>query len=232
MIRVKVCCVGSEEELRLAVEAGASAVGFVASFPGPEGVLSDDRIAQLAARTPPGVSRFLLTPHTTTSAIVQHVARTGVDVVQVCDHVEPEVLEALRRASPVRLVAVVHATSPDAVPYAERAARWAHALLLDSGRPGASFDELGGTGKTHDWRVSARIVRRASIPVWLAGGLHAGNVGAAIRVVRPFGVDLCSSIRKDGRLDRARLGAFVAAVRAAESEVAPGGCYQGTAEGA
>jgi phosphoribosylanthranilate isomerase len=72
--------------------------------------------------------------------------------------------------------------------------------------------ELGGTGRVHDWNWSRRIVETAPVPVFLAGGLNAGNVGAAIERVRPFGVDVCSGVRSNGRLDADKLAAFVAAV--------------------
>ena len=86
------------------------------------------------------------------------------------------------------------------------------ALLLDSGNPNLAVKELGGTGRAHDWDVSRYIVERADKPVFLAGGLNAGNVRAAIEAVRPFGVDLCTGVRTNGRLDEAKLAAFVAAV--------------------
>ena len=90
--------------------------------------------------------------------------------------------------------------------------------LSTSGRPKASVKELGGTGRAHDWRLSGRIVgaeQFAHVPVWLAGGLTPANVGEAIRTARPHGVDVCSGLRTDGRLDEAKLKAFVAAVRGA-----------------
>jgi phosphoribosylanthranilate isomerase len=215
VIRVKVCCISSREELQIAVEAGASAVGFVADMPSGPGVVTDRRIVDLVDRTPPGVSRFLLSSRVDPEGLIAHVERTGVDVVQVVDHVDPSVLTALRERTDARVVAVCHMLHPEVEAYASKAARTAHALLLDSGHPGADFLELGGTGRTHDWSISARIVASSPIPVWLAGGLNAGNVAAAIRRVRPFGVDLCTGVRTDGHLDPARLHAFMAAVRTA-----------------
>ncbi|MCX7324589.1 MAG: hypothetical protein NTZ14_09190 [Hyphomicrobiales bacterium] len=88
-----------------------------------------------------------------------------------------------------------------------------HAFLLDSGRPAAPMPELGGTGRVHDWRVSAAFVTGSPLPVLLAGGLHAGNVADAIRQVRPYGVDLCSGVRSPVDLDAGKLGRFMAAVQ-------------------
>ena len=72
--------------------------------------------------------------------------------------------------------------------------------------------ELGGTGRVHDWALSRRIVESAPCPVFLAGGLNAGNVADAIRTVRPYGVDLCTGVRTDDALDPTKLAAFMAAV--------------------
>ncbi len=97
--------------------------------------------------------------------------------------------------------------------YARAAAPNVDALLLDSGRLNAPVKELGGTGRTHDWSLSRRIRDRAGKPVFLAGGLHAGNAIDAIRAVEPFGLDLCTGVRTDGALDAAKLSAFMSAVR-------------------
>jgi phosphoribosylanthranilate isomerase len=86
------------------------------------------------------------------------------------------------------------------------------AFLLDSGNPNLAVKELGGTGRVHDWDLSRRIVEAVHRPVFLAGGLRADNVAEAIERVRPFGVDLCSSVRSQGRLDGDKLEAFFAAI--------------------
>jgi len=87
------------------------------------------------------------------------------------------------------------------------------ALLLDSGNPALAVKELGGTGRVHDWNLSRSIVKESGKPVFLAGGLRADNVAAAIKAVQPFGIDLCSGVRSDDRLDEAKLASFFAAVK-------------------
>ena len=86
-------------------------------------------------------------------------------------------------------------------------------LLLDSGRPRAAIRELGGTGRTHDWSVSRKIVERSPVPVLLAGGLRPANVAEAIRTVRPFGVDVCTGVRTEGSLDAEKPRAFLAVLQ-------------------
>ena len=218
--RVKVCCIAGVDEARLAIDAGADAVGLVGRMPSGPGPIPDTLIRDIAAAVPPGVDTFLLTSETQPAAVVDHVGRCGPRVVQLVDAVQPGTYAALRRHHPgVRIVQVIHVEGDAALAEAQRAAQSVDAVLLDTGRPNAPVRELGGTGRTHDWSVSARIVESLSVPVYLAGGLRADTVTRAIRTVRPFGVDLCSGVRTDGALDRDKVHAFLAAVRRADGEL-------------
>jgi phosphoribosylanthranilate isomerase len=202
------------DEVRLAVAAGADALGFVSTMPSGPGVIEDALIAELVRAVPPPVSTFLLTCATDPHAIADQVARAGVDAVQLVDALPAGAHLALRRAlrHRVRLVQVIHVVGRESVDEAESVAAHVDALLLDSGNPSLAVKELGGTGRVHDWSLSRAIAERASVPVFLAGGLRAENVAEAVRAVRPFGVDVCSGVRSDGRLDSARLDAFVHAL--------------------
>lgn len=213
-VRIKVCCISSVAEMRLAVEAGADAVGLVGRMPSGPGVIDDGLIREIAGVVPAGVSQFLLTSETEPAAVVDHVRRAGVDTVQIVDdEVGRGVYAAVRAELPaVRIVQVIHVLGEASYDKAMGVAGEVDGLLLDSGNPGAAVRELGGTGRVHDWGVSARIARESPVPVFLAGGLKPENVAEAVRVVRPFGVDVCSGVRCGGRLDRERLGAFVGAV--------------------
>jgi len=212
--RLKVCCISSPEEAALAVRFGASAVGLVSDMPSGPGVIPEEEIAAIAAGVPPGVGTFLLTSHTRADPIVGQQRRCRVDTLQLCDAMEPGAYAHLRQALPgVRLVQVVHVEGPEAVAEARRVGAHVDAILLDSGRPGLAVKQLGGTGRTHDWGVSRAVRDAVPIPVFLAGGLRAENVGEAIRAVRPWGLDVCSGLRRDGRLDEERLVRFTEAMR-------------------
>jgi phosphoribosylanthranilate isomerase len=220
IVRVKICCLQSAGELELAVRYGADAVGLVSAMPSGPGPIGEPLIAEIARRVPPGVASFLLTSEREAASIANQVRRLGPQVVQIVDEPEPGCHAALRAALPAtRIVQVIHVTGPEALAAALAAAPAVDALLLDSGNPALPIKELGGTGRTHDWRTSRRIREGAGVPVWLAGGLVPGNVADAIRAVRPFGVDVCSGVRTDGRLDEKKLARFVAEVRS----TAPGG---------
>lgn len=215
--RVKICCIASVEEARMAVAAGASAVGLVSAMPSGPGPIPEERIREIAARVPPGVTVFLLTSRTEPAEIAEQGRGCRPGAIQLCDRLGAEARHELRRLLPgVSLVQVVHVEGAAAVEEAREAAVGSDALLLDSGRPGAATKELGGTGRAHDWGVSRAIVGSVDVPVFLAGGLGPENVGEAVRRVQPYGVDVCSGLRPDGALDRRRLAAFMAAVRAAD----------------
>jgi phosphoribosylanthranilate isomerase len=205
----------SVEEAALAVRLGASALGLVSAMPSGPGPIPDDLIAEIAASVPPGVATFLLTCRDDPAGVMEQVRRAGVGAVQLVDHVEPDVYAALRDHLPnVKIVQVVHVVGDASIAEAEAAAPLVDAILLDSGNPSLAVKELGGTGRRHDWLISRRIVEAVAVPVWVAGGLRADNVAEAISTVRPFGVDVCSGLRTDGRLDSEKARAFFAAVAA------------------
>ena len=212
--RVKVCCISSVDEARMAIEAGADAVGLVSSMPSGPGVISEDLIRAIAGKVPPPIATFLLTCHQRVDDIVAQQRRCGTNTVQLCDRLLAGSYAELRVAMPgVAVVQVIHVNGRESVQEALKVASQVDALLLDSGSGTLSTKELGGTGRTHDWQLSAEIRRAAGVPVFLAGGLRADNVRDAISQVEPWGVDLCSGVRSDGRLDHSKLEAFMLEVR-------------------
>ena len=215
-IRIKICCISSAREARLAVRYGASALGLVSEMPSGPGVISEKQIAEIAASVPPPVATFLLTSRTAAADIITQQKNCGVNTIQICDRIPPGSYAELRVALPgISLVQVIHVADGNSVAEAAEAARYVDALLLDSGNPSLPVKKLGGTGRTHDWSVSAKIVAESEVPVFLAGGLNPGNVGEAIRSVRPFGVDVCNGVRIGDELDEGKLAAFIAGARAA-----------------
>jgi phosphoribosylanthranilate isomerase len=211
--RVKICCIASVEEARTAMALGASALGLVAAMPSGPGVISEEAIAEIAKQIPPPIATFLLTSEVTADRIVDQQRRCGTNTLQLCDDVDPKVYRELRRELPgIAMVQVIHVTGHEAIEIAIEAASHVHALLLDSGNTSLPIKRLGGTGQQHDWSVSRRIRDTVRIPVFLAGGLNAANIANAIACVEPFGVDLCTGVRTDGKLSEEKLNAFFAAL--------------------
>jgi phosphoribosylanthranilate isomerase len=217
--RVKVCCIASEQEATLAVRMGASALGLVSRMPSGPGPIPESRIRDIARSVPPGVATFLLTCESTADPIIAQQRYCGASTLQLVDAVAPEVYSALRDALPgIRIVQVIHVRDENALAEARQVSPLVDAILLDSGNPSLAIKQLGGTGRAHDWAVSRRIRETVGVPVYLAGGLNPQNVGKAIAQVQPFGVDVCSGLRTEGRLDPIKLEEFMLAVQEAVND--------------
>ncbi|WP_068000802.1 phosphoribosylanthranilate isomerase [Pseudovibrio axinellae] len=210
--RLKICCISTSSEAALAVACGADAVGLVAHMPSGPGVIEDDLILNIARHVPPPVSTWLLTSRTSANDIVEHALTCGTNTLQIVSPIDPGEYQELRLNLPAstRIVQVVHVEDEYSLEIAQEYSGVADAVLLDSGSP--SQNELGGTGRTHNWDLSRHIVNKLDIPVFLAGGLTPQNVIEAIELVRPYGVDVCTGVRVDGRLNRTKLSEFAAAI--------------------
>lgn len=209
--RVKICCIQNLEEAHLAIRLGASALGLVSEMPSGPGVIPESRIAEIAAEVAPGVSSFLLTSRQDPRAIIEQQRRTGVDTIQLVDELQEGAHRELRRSMPgIRLVQVIHVVGEESIAQAKAVAAQVDAILLDSGNPSLAVKELGGTGRVHDWTLSRRIRDEVEKPIFLAGGLNPSNVDAAVEQVAPFGLDICSGVRIEGRLDEDKLEKFMA----------------------
>lgn len=214
--RVKICCISSVEEARLAIDAGADALGLVGKMPSGPGPIEDELIASIAKSIHPPISSFLLTSEQSTNGIIEHLKRTHVSTVQIVDELLEGNYMQIREAFPfLRIVQVIHITGEESIEQAIQIQDHVDAILLDSGNPRSTIKTLGGTGNTHDWNISRNIVESVSIPVFLAGGLHSNNVAEAIATVKPFGVDVCSGVRKEGKLDPQKLMLFIGSVNQA-----------------
>ncbi|HEX7996896.1 MAG TPA: phosphoribosylanthranilate isomerase [Pyrinomonadaceae bacterium] len=207
--RVKICCIASTEEARLAISYGASALGLVSEMPSGPGVIAEELIAEIAARVPPPIASFLLTCRQDAASIIEQQRRCRTNTIQICDRLERGGHALLREALPgIALVQVIHVCGEESLEEALVVAPHVDAILLDSGNQTLPVKELGGTGRAHDWAISARIRERVNVPLFLAGGLRAENVRAAIERVGPFGLDVCSGVRTGGKLDERKLSDF------------------------
>ena len=212
---IKICCISSITEAQMAISFGADALGLVGQMPSGPGIITDELINQIARAVPPPVASFLLTSQTTASGIIAHYQKVNTSVIQLVDAVSADTYHAIRLALPsIKLVQVIHVIDQKTLEEALAIAPNVDALLLDSGNPNLAIKELGGTGRTHNWALSQQIVARCGKPVFLAGGLNPNNVKEAIEAVKPFGLDLCSGVRTNNKLDPHKLEAFMKAVYA------------------
>jgi phosphoribosylanthranilate isomerase len=211
--KVKICCISSIEEAKNALKFGADVLGLVAKMPSGPGTIEDDLISEIVKSIPSETTTFLLTPKTTPYEIIEHQRLTGTNCIQLVDSVKIEDYKTLRENLPnIKLIQVIHVTGEESIEEAKQYAEVADMILLDSGNPNLKIKELGGTGRVHNWELSCKIVASISKPVFLAGGLKPENIREAIETVKPHGVDLCSGVRTDGKLDLEKLGRFFEAL--------------------
>lgn len=211
--KVKICCISSVEEAKLAIKYGASALGLVSAMPSGPGPISEELIAEIVIHIPDGIASFLLTSKQDAESIVAQQRKTKANTLQLVDSVSVEVYNILRKELPkISIVQVIHVIDESSVDEAKSVAPFVDMILLDSGNPKLAIKELGGTGRTHDWSLSRKIVELINKPVFLAGGLNAENVREAIKFVQPYGLDLCSGARVNGKLNEEKVKQFFDAV--------------------
>lgn len=198
----------------MAIAAGADALGLVGKMPSGPGPIADELIHAIAQIIHPPIASILLTSEQRAAGIIEHVKRVHTNTVQVVDELAEGTYRSIRQALPhLRIMQVIHVTGEESIEQALSIQDQVDAILLDSGNPKAAIKTLGGTGNTHNWNISRELVKAVHLPVFLAGGLHAGNVAEAIETVQPFAVDVCSGVRTDGALDPEKLARFIEAVR-------------------
>jgi len=207
--QIKICCISSIEEAELAIKYGASAIGLVSEMPSGPGVISEDLIKIIATAVPSTIDTFLLTSKLDADSIIEQHRKCKTTTLQIVDKVNIEVYKKLKEYLPaIRLVQVIHVTGEESITEAINVEQFVDVLLLDSGNQKLKVKELGGTGRTHDWTISRKIRDAVSVPLYLAGGINANNVLDAVREVKPFGIDLCSGVRENGKLNEKLLEEF------------------------
>jgi phosphoribosylanthranilate isomerase len=199
--RVKICGLTRRPDLEAALQSGAYAVGFVfARSPRRVEPATARELSLCAAGRAVRVGLFMDQP----AAVIREVLdEVPLDLLQF-HGAEPNAFCSGFGLPFLKAIAMAGAASRDEVgAYPD-----ATGLLLDSHAPGSR----GGSGKAFDWNR----IPQCPLPVWLAGGLHAGNVAEAIRRVRPWAVDVSSGVeRSPGVKSRAKIEAFMRAVSAA-----------------
>lgn len=210
-------------EAAAAAEMGVDHIGFVAGrYNEVPGELSFSEARRLCAALPAGTTRVALTMAKDVEEILRMADAVQPDILHISSDVEdvPEAaMEQLRKRldARIQLMKALPVGGVESLELARRFAPFSDLFLLDtkvSGMPG-----VGATGRTHDWRISRRIVEQVGVPVILAGGLSAENVVESIRQVEPWGVDSNTATNIPGdpvKKDLDRIAAFVAAVRALE----------------
>jgi len=191
-VRFKICGIASESDVRSLVGVPLDFAGFLVGLDYPsEDSVSAERARDLAQGLPTGISPVLVT-HRVSIAEVGRLNRVcGFPIVQLHGGFDPEKIPELRSALPSASIwTAVHVTDRSAIARAREVSRFADTVVLDT----KTDTRLGGTGRTHDWEISARIVHECRRPVVLAGGITPENVARAADTVRPWAIDVNSGV--------------------------------------
>ena len=209
MTRVKICGIKSIEDARAAFEAGADELGFHVALDGGRSPLTPEEAAYMIKTLPKGVTPVVVTSATMPAQLIEIAKKTGANVLQLYGDATPEQIRAVKAELPnIVIWKVLNVSDESPIAKAKEYEGAADAIALDT--LNKETGARGGSGKTHDWNISKRIVESVSIPVVLAGGLTPENVAEAIATVNPAGVDVNSGISNpDGSKDIEKVKAFV-----------------------
>ena len=215
-IRVKICGIQSMVDAQICINAGAHAVGFLVGVTHEtEDEILPDQCKGIVEKMPPFVSKVLVTHLMDPSEIISMAKFTGVDTVQLHEDLPTERLIPVRLAMPwLRLVKAlhVHGTEEECIERALELEQHVDALLVDT----KAASRVGEKALTHTWRLSAEIGGALAKPLILSGGLNPENLEEALKMVKPYAVDVNSGVEdKDGRKDLEKVRAFIRIVRRA-----------------
>jgi phosphoribosylanthranilate isomerase len=212
MILAKICGMKTLEDALVAAEVGADMLGFHVELTGGRSPLSTESAAKMIAVLPEGVASVVVTSVTDANKLIELGRSTGATTLQLYGDATPETVRSVKAALPgVEIWKVLNVRDENSVAKAKEYENVADAITLDSVPKG---DQKGGTGETHDWTISKRIVESVSTPIVLAGGLNPENVIDAIRAVHPYAVDVNSGVSDpDGSKDIEKVKAFIIATR-------------------
>ncbi|MFQ5443453.1 MAG: phosphoribosylanthranilate isomerase [Nitrospinales bacterium] len=219
MVRVKICGITSIEDLMIAERFGADAAGLLVgqAHPSPD-FISLAKAKEICQSASPYTTLVMVTHLEDTKEIVRLAQDISCRVVQLHSDLSSEDTKKLRELlRPKLLFAKVSVENDSAIERAKALESCADGIVLDSKDPATG--RVGGTGKVHDWNISARIVKESKIPVVLAGGLTPENVKQAILQVKPWAVDVNSGVKgADGKKSVEKVRSFVEAAKKAGME--------------
>ncbi len=207
MVHVKICGITNSADAMAAIDAGANLIGFNFYEKSPRHITPAEA-AKIRTQLPKRVKAVGIFVNALTADVIALRKSLKLDAVQLHGDESPDVVADIAAAAPVIKAFRIEPEFPLATldEYSG-----AFAFLFD----GAHTGQYGGTGRTTDWDVARRAALNHRII--LAGGLKVENVAAAVRIVRPYGIDVASGVESSpGKKDHERLREFIQEVRRAE----------------
>jgi phosphoribosylanthranilate isomerase len=215
-MRVKICGIRSLDEANGVIDAGADALGFHIELEHSRCLVTAATASGIISKLPPFISSVVVTSETDPQQLLRIIKSTGATTLQLHKEVSPATVDAVKTVCfNTKIYVAVSVISDKCIAVAKTFETSADTVILDS--VNKETGARGGTGKTHDWNISKRIVESTSLRVILAGGLNPGNVGDAIKAVRPYAVDVNSGVSNpDGTKDLSRVKRFVERAKSAD----------------
>jgi len=199
LTKVKICGVRTVEDAMKCVSCGADAVGMLLA-PSPRRI-TIEQASEIVASLPPFVTPVIVMMPSEADEAAEAALKIRPGAIQLQGEEPPEMLIKIKQAMPgLKLIKAVHIGGGDEIGKAHAYEAVADAILLDTMSP-----NRGGSGMTHDWALSGKIVSGIRKPVVLAGGLSPANVADAINSVKPYAVDVASGVEGNGRVKDIRL---------------------------
>lgn len=208
-MKVKICGIKNERDLMMAVHAGADAVGFITEVPvdSPRKI-SLSVASQLIARVPVFVSSVLVIMPKNADEAVNMIYAARPTTVQIHNVLPLSELKKIRETG-VKIIKTIpvseNADTEMLIDLVKDLSGIVDAVLLDTAIDG----KTGGTGVSHNWEFSGKVVLSAGMPVILAGGLTPLNVSEAVQCVRPYAVDTASGVETNGKKDEKKVIDFI-----------------------
>ena len=207
---IKVCGIQNVNEALGAIEAGANTIGMLIGVPEyVKDSISPETARKIVTAVPENIRTVMVTHLLEIEKIADLAEYTRVSAVQVHNELSVNDLALLRKKlQGLEIIKAVHVVDEASVIQAKMYEPYSDMILLDS----KSGDRIGGTGKTHDWGISKKIVEQAEVPVILAGGLNPGNIEEAVKKVKPSRIDANSGLEhEDGSKDFNKIRLFAKA---------------------
>jgi len=210
-MKIKICGITNAVDLDLAIKCGADAVGFISDVPvDTPRKIAATTAASLIKKVPVFVTSVLVIMPKSADEAISLIQKTRPRAVQIHSDLAVREIQRLNDQIDMPIIKTIGVSDfADTMSRINEVEDLVDAILLDT-----VGDRPGGTGVAHDWKVSAEIVRRCSIPVILAGGLKPENVSKAVSIVKPYAVDVASGIEMNGRKDASKLNAFIREAKA------------------
>ena len=211
MVKVKICGLTNLNDALAAISYGADAVGFLVGqvHHSTGHFISQGRASEIVSQLPPFCSTVLVTHLARPADVISAAKIAKVSTIQLHGETTPKEAEEIKHQLPyAKIYRAIHVFDDQAVEDAQRYRGFVDGVILDTAIK--ETGQVGGTGRTHDWKVSRKIVETVSLPVILAGGLNPQNVLQAIETVHPFAVDVNSGVsNRDGTKDHQKLRLFI-----------------------